>query len=69
MDDGERIAQLETQHRELYRRMDEMQKDVREIKQAVTSWRDVMLGVALTVSFLWTGALGLWTAFKHKLGA
>ena len=69
MDDGERIAQLETQHRELYRRINEMQADVREIKEAVTSWRGVMLGVALTVSFVWTGALGLWTALKHKVGA
>ena len=68
MDDGERIAQLETQHKELYRRINEMQADVREIKQAVTSWRGVMLGVALTVSFIWTGVLGAWQVVKHKIG-
>lgn len=69
MTENERIAKLETQQEEMYRRINEMQTDIREIKKAVTSWRGVMLGVALTVSFVWTGVMGAWNFLKHKVGA
>ncbi len=69
MDDKERIAVLETQHKQLMDELGEMHNDLREVKKAVTSWRGVMLGVALTVSFIWTGIMGAWNIFKHKVGA
>lgn len=69
MTENERIAKLEAKEIERDRRIGEMQRDIREIKKAVTSWRGVMLGVALTVSFLWTGLMGAWNFLKHKVGA
>lgn len=65
----ERIAKLEAQNEEMHRRVNEIHGDVREIKRAVTSWRGMFLGVALTVSLFWTGAIGFWNAIKHKVGA
>lgn len=69
MTENERIAKLEAKEIERDRRIEEMQRDIREIKKAVTSWRGVILGVALTVSFLWTGLTGAWNFLKHKVGA
>ena len=69
MTENERIAKLEAKEIERDRRIEEMQRDIREIKKAVTSWRGVMLGVALTVSLLWTGLMGAWNFLKHKVGA
>jgi len=69
MTENERIAKLEAKEIERDRRIEEMQRDIREIKKAVTSWRGVILGVALTVSFLWTGLMGAWNFLKHKVGA
>lgn len=68
MDDKERIAVLETQHDQLMKELAKMQSDLREVKKAVTSWRGVMLGVALTVSFIWTGLMAAWNLLKDKLG-
>ena len=69
MTENERIAKLEAKEIERDRRIEEMQRDIREIKKAVTSWRGMVLGVALAVSLFWTGLMGAWNFLKHKVGA
>ena len=64
----ERIAKLEAQSEDMHRRVNEIHGDVREIKKAVTSWRGMVLGVALAVSLFWTGLMGAWNFLKHKVG-
>lgn len=64
----ERLAILETEHKQLVSEIKAIRSDVQEIKKAVTSWRGVVLGVVLTVSFIWTGFIGLWNVAKHKIG-
>jgi len=63
----ERIAVLETQHEQLNKQLQDMRQDVKDIKRAVTSWRGIVLGIFVTVSFIWTGLLGLWNMLKHKI--
>ena len=62
----ERIAVLEIQQEQLARELKHIRADVAEIKKAVTSWRGVVLGIVLTVSLIWSGALGVWNIVKHK---
>lgn len=63
----ERIAVLETQQAELKKQIQEMRQDIKDIKKAVTSWRGIVLGIFLTVSFIWTALLGFWNMIKHKV--
>ena len=63
----ERIAVLEIQHEQLARELKHIRADVAEIKKAVTSWRGVVLGIVLTVSLVWSAALGVWNVVKHKV--
>lgn len=62
----ERIAVLETQQAQLQKQLIDMRQDVKDIKKAVTSWRGIVLGIFVTVSFLWTGLIGIWNMLKHK---
>ena len=64
----ERIAVLEIQQEQLARELKIIRTDVAEIKQAVTSWRGVVLGAVLTVSAIWTAFIGLFQFLKHKVG-
>ena len=75
MSDAERIAtleaendQLKQQHRDVLAEMRDMRRDITEIKRQVTSWRGIVLGIVLTVSALWSVALGAWQIIKTKLG-
>lgn len=63
----ERIAVLETQQEDLKQKIQEMRQDIKDIKKAVTSWRGIVLGIFLTVSFFWTALLGFWNMLKHKI--
>jgi len=67
MDDKERIAVLEAQREQLSEQIQEVQADVKDIKKAVTSWRGVVLGISVTVTVLYSTALGIFKILQHKL--
>jgi hypothetical protein len=73
MEDIERIARLETQHAELMRLMQEtrqdmkdMHQDMHELKESLTKWKGISAGIAITVSIIWTGFIGLYALLTGK---
>ena len=64
----ERIASLEAYQQIMAKEISEMRADIKEIRKAVTSWRGIVLGIVMTVSVIWTGAIGLFQLIRHKLG-
>lgn len=72
----ERIATLEAQHAELIRLLTEtnhslaeMKKDMDEVKGSLTKWKGIGAGIAITVSLIWSVAVGIWQMFASlKLG-
>jgi hypothetical protein len=73
MEDIERIARLETQHAELMRLMQEtrqdmkdMHQDMHELKESLTRWKGISGGIAITVSVIWTGFIGLYALLTDK---
>ena len=64
----QRTAILETEVRSIQTTLDELKPMVQETHERVTQWGGVVTGIAIAVSSIWAGLLGLWTMFKHKLG-
>ena len=67
MDDGERIARLEVQHQELMRLLQEtradikdMREDMHEVRSALTKWKGLAAGIALSVTCFWAVILAIW---------
>jgi prefoldin subunit 5 len=73
MEDLERVAKLEAQHQELMRLLQEtrqdmkdMHSDMHELKEALTKWKGISAGIAITVSLIWTVVLGIYGIFVGK---
>jgi len=67
MEDIERIARLEAQHQELMRvlqqtreDMKEIRDDIHEVKAAVTKWKGVAAGIAISVTCFWAVIAAIW---------
>jgi len=73
MEDIERIARLEAQHQELMRVLQETREDMKEIrddmhevKAALTKWKGVAAGIAITVSCFWAVIIAVWSFITGK---
>lgn len=72
----ERIATLEAQHNELIRlltetnaSLKEMKSDMDTVKESLTKWKGIGAGIAITVSLIWSVAVGIWQMFASlKVG-
>jgi hypothetical protein len=67
MEDVERIARLEAQHQEVMRvlqetreDMKEVRDDMHEVKAALTKWKGLGAGIAITVSCFWAVLIAIW---------
>jgi hypothetical protein len=67
MEDVERIARLEAQHQEVMRvlqetreDMKEVRDDMHEVRNALTRWKGIAAGVALSVTCVWAIVAAIW---------
>jgi hypothetical protein len=70
---AERLARLETQHTEIVRLMreahddmQELKRDLHDVKNSLTRWMGIGAGVAITISLLWTAAFSLYKLLGGK---
>jgi len=63
-----RIAKLESEVEHIHRTLEEIKPMVQETHQRVTQWGGVVTGIAIAVSAIWAGLLGVWSVVKHKFG-
>jgi hypothetical protein len=67
MEDVERIARLEAQHQEVMRVLQETREDMKslrddmhEVRNALTRWKGIAAGVALSVTCVWAIVAAIW---------
>ena len=67
MEDVERIARLEAQHQEVMRLLQETREDIKgvrddmhEVRNALTRWKGIAAGEALSVTCLWAMVAAIW---------
>lgn len=70
---AERLARLETQHTELVRLMreshddmQELKRDLHEVKDSLTKWKGVGAGIVITVSLIWSSFFAIYKLFGAK---
>ena len=56
---AERLAKLETQVDKLIEMVEENHKDLHEVKDQLTKWKGIAGGIAIAVSCLWAGIMGV----------
>ena len=67
MEGVERIARLEAQHQEVMRLLQETREDMKclrddmhEVRNALTRWKGIAAGVALSVTCVWAIVAAIW---------
>jgi hypothetical protein len=61
----ERIAVLETKIEEMEHKMDSMVSMQKEIRDKVVNGKGVVLGIAITVSAIWSTVLGIMNIINY----
>jgi hypothetical protein len=64
----QRTAVLEIEVKTVKETLARIEPMVTETHQRVTQWGGVVTGIAIAVSALWAGVIGLWSVVKHKFG-